>query len=1476
MNPSQTPRLDRLDSRLRSVWKREQALHFSTGLLTAVRWGIGLFVLCVAVDWLADLATPGRAALLLAVLAVPCFFALRSGWRQLRTFSALRTALKIERHHGNLTSLLVSAVQFREQAAQGTQPDHLRLNTCRLAEQAADSLRPEHTVPFDSLRRPATVSSAFVLAVVLLAMVNGSFLAAGVMRLFVPWSAVAYPTNTHIALDQQGLTIKEGDSAQINAQITGVIPDKARIAVRTGTGSAREITLDVDHDRCTYTIASASRDFTYRIKAGDARTPWHTVRVVPAPRIERVKVDLTYPPYLDTPPESVEALTLTLPEGTDVHWQLSLDRPVRSARFIRDGEEPMDLPVTGDGRVVTLNEKVAASRGYSFEWVEKEHGFDFASPRYYLQVASDQPPKVELTSPQGNLVAMLNRPLILTVRAQDDHGIGATRVTYRVNQHDEQTTQTQSPVASGEGDQPIDWDYRKALPDLEVGDTVSFNVEVSDRYPGEGGPHVARSETRRITFLSKDKYLEQVAKRQDRLLLRVQSIYRQQRSAHEAVRAFDPHQSDYTQACQLEAIRQELVREQLQETAVEFKALLDDLAANNIKDAVEFEPIDRMRAKLNDIADKPIAQAASLLRAQSGFVEGRSSDKRDPHPAAYAVNAAARELGGLVMLRSIDSAQEVYARECHMLALEQATLRLRTIDRGSNEEAQAVATLQDDLAQWTEGLANDLLRGMRYDKRPLAVLRLTRGVKDLRAAGTVGKMREAAALIRSGQTDQASALQDEQTRFLLNCEFSVRLSGAYTTLLDTTSKLKAMIEAQRQLRMSCQSAPAVELEKLKPAVVQGQAALRKQLFELMLPTVPAPRTRMFDDAFPEAPPVPALVSQAQSAMVKATQHLGEDQIEPAAAQQAQAEQALARVVEILERWSTELGLESQGMGTLVAASSERLSWLEKYETQAVNFLEKTDATAAEEKKVDSLVDVQQLLTDELVQFKKDLLKQYRDLADPDIPPLVSRLERAERSLTAALESLRNNKADEAIGLQETAADTVAEARELVVAQGGRLAMLQDLLMFKRSVGFANRYMSDIVAEQRDLIQATQTSTPKTAADLQPIFTNLRNCLVEVAPLLQLVAGRLDAGTPLAFANTDLEDAADSLKAGDKADALDAQDVAAESLGKVQQLVAAVQTQTGYVAEIVEYLHHAATEASMLEYQQDELRRRTEPAGEDQYSALAMQEADLAERASEYSQSLLLATGMTAFDRAGAQAGEAHNTLQSGDRDAAVEQMKGVVSVLNENIEAITAIITMLNGLPSIEVTPKTDPGVLRLIDVLALASDHKQLLREAHGCDPQALKALADRQAEIDSRCLEISHKGEEHPMLRAAQEHLAAAVAALTASDRETVLREQRGADEALRHFIIEQALILQTAKATSSGDDDVPTMFTESSDAEHEVTAGFVADFVSGEAPQDKRSEWNVLGQRNRAALNQNFARELPLEYRGLLKDYYERVAK
>lgn len=92
----------------------------------------------------------------------------------------------------------------------------------------------------------------------------------------------------------------------------------------------------------------------------------------------------------------------------------------------------------------------------------------------------------------------------------------------------------------GDGSEhPIDWDYRTALPNLEIGDSVSFAVELADLYPGDEGLHSARSQTRRITFLSEEDYLAQIAKQKQRLLTKLRNIYREERGVHELVRNLD-------------------------------------------------------------------------------------------------------------------------------------------------------------------------------------------------------------------------------------------------------------------------------------------------------------------------------------------------------------------------------------------------------------------------------------------------------------------------------------------------------------------------------------------------------------------------------------------------------------------------------------------------------------------------------------------------------------------------------------------------------------------------------------------------------------------------------------------------------------------------------------------------------------------------------------------------------------------------
>lgn len=1454
---------------LDTVWRRTQKKHLYAGLLAMCVWAIPIFLIGVLVDRHAFLPAAGRWVILFVLLGVSLYQAWWHGWRHLHRFDAMRSALQIENHQGGLDSLMVTAVQFRESGATPGTSSSLWQASLRKAEQAATGLRVAEIVNCASLKRPLRVAGLLVLAIGVFAMINAPFLAAGLARIFAPWTTVSYPTKTRIDLGGRTLIVKEGDAAKIEARLSGVVPGTAEFELLTGGGRPKKTGVEVRDGLVTYAIGSASRDFRYRIKAGDARSDWHDVRVIPAPRIDDVKVLLDYPAYLEKPQETVEALTLTVPEGTRVKWHLSLDRPIRTAVLNRDGQEPLELEVGGDGRGLVIDELVQASRAYSFSWVDKNHGFEFTSPRYHMQVASDQAPRVELVSPESNVVAMLGRRLDLTVRAQDDHGIGSATITHRVNLRPEKTVPLTKPLRNGGGEQKVGWDYREELKDLKIGDTVSFVVEVADRHPA---PHLARTETRRITFLSREDYLAQIERKLDRLLSRVRAIYRQERAAHALVRGLDVTRESFSQTCQLEAIRQEMLREQLKGTAAEVRELLDDLAANNIADAVENDSLKQVCAGLDQVADEHIARAAELLRDQASAASREAASGLAAADAM--VNKAARELGGLVMQRGIDAAGEVFALETQMLAQEQAKLRYRAVAAASAPSAEAVEPLakhQEDLAAWTDALLRDLEMGMRYDKRPLAVLGLTRRMKDLRSAGADRKMKEAAALIRKNDFAAAVEKQAAIIKPLLKAEFSVRTGAEYSAIMDTQELLDSLLDQQAGLRAECEAMTAEQFGGKRADIAANQEAIRKPLLEALIPSIPAPGTRLFDEALPTPPPVDALRAAVEKSMGRSLADIEAGEQAAAVAGQQATETSLAELSEIVNRWSADLAMQTQGLTSLVSTAIQRASRIEESETRQIGLLEQCEEAALDEKPTKPLAESQRLLADEMIAFTKELLAEDKANPDKDVPPLLNRIDGAVVAMTKAATALETEKAEDALAAQEEAAAALALAKELVVAQSARLGLLQDILSFRRAVGSANQSMLDIVNEQNDLIRATEAADEDALEGLMPGMKNLLQCLTDVAPLLDLVAGRMDVGSALLFAASDTEDAIVALEDGDQDDSLDAQEVAAGSLGEVQTLVHAVTEQTTYLAEIVEFLHESLAEAALMESTQREIRRLLEAAP----AEVMKRQDDLQKSAESYAHGLQKATGIADYSKAAGIMAEAARFSKAGDKTAAAERMMLAEAALRENVEQLFLVIGMLHGLSTIEVLSTSPPELAELLEVLILASDQRNIHRQARFADDGKLLTLALDQSRLEPRYATLNQKETPHPQLVAAQQQAQQAATALKSPSRDQAIANLTANDESLRHFIVAQAILLNTAVVPGSSSSDPVLTEAESTDLSLSL-AGMVSDFVSGEAPKDKRTEWETLGTRNRAALNQNFARELPLEFRGMLKDYYEKVAK
>ena len=1461
----------KLASRLRRVHRREQGLNLTMGLLSLCNWSAILFLVGFAIDWFIRLPVFVRMIILVPLLVFPIIKAWRCGWRLFKPwFSSQRTALKVEDHYQNFESLLVSGVQLSGAKAVSGTSTVMAERTVERANEAANEVDVGEVIPLNSIGVPGLLGCLLLASLCAFAALDFPMFKTAATRLFAPWIAIEYPTRTQIEVEDGDRIVKEGEGLSLVANISGEIPDSAEIILRTGKGKPRERKLAITDGVCEYEAQTVFRSFDFRIFAGDARSPWQTVRVISAPRIERAEVSLEFPEYTQRPVETVDALTITVPEGTAINWKLTLDCPVSKAEFRPADGKALPLEISPDGRSVTMQQVAAESRAYSFGWVDKEHGFAFSSPRHYLQVAPDRAPSVNLTSPAGNLFATLERNLDFAFWARDDHGIGEAFISYRFNKSGEEKVALPVPKLSDGSEQQIDWKYREALPDLAVGDTVSFAIELADRYPGADGPHRGRSDARHVQFLSKEDYLKQIEKQKVRLLNRIRTIYREERDVHDLVRRLDPSDDVFVQTCQLEAVRQDLMRERLNVLRRQMNDLVEDLAANNISDTEHSTLLVQLSSDLQAIADEHVGRAASMLRELTA-VSDKESPGRDPALAIHMVNSSARELALVVFQLGFNDAADVMARELHATAQTQAALRLRTIiqegsDIGHRAGNEELAKAQTRLAAWCTRLLSATPRNKESTREDaLVAFNLSRLTTKLLTRGTADGMREAADLIGRAASKQAAHLQAEAIAALLDAEFRLRIGAEYEALLTAGNLFTAQATGQKQLREESAGLAPEEFFRKQTEIAKSQAAIHRQIQMLLMPSVPAPRPRLFDAAPPSPPLVDDLLADAENALKAAFSQIKSGDRKSAANHQLQAETAFAKLAEIVSQRMEAMMLEPR-MSAMVTHSGKLAAQITMFEERLLALLERIEDAADDEVNTLSFARLNQALADDVGGVHRNIVRWNRTQPTPneDDLPLLDHISHIARLLTDATPLLKSNRPDKAIELQDEALSALEEAASALANLTKTRADFASVVANTESTLTPSPQLAEIEAGQMDLMEITEKAKPEELPGLVIPQKNLIHAVDAVVASLDPLAHKIESGTVLIFAKEDMDAAAIGLETDDLAEALDAQSFVAESLQELRKKIDNVTPQYRYVLEVSEFLYELVPESARIQTGARQLLANRNDAPD---------AGVLKAKTERFGNKLNKLTGEQRFCMTTRQLGEAIEMLKVDDSN--IEDALDALVADTEELQTLTKNLAYLITPPPFGVElPEPEPEMLLLEKALGLSAHHKDLSRKTHTVAQEQLAKLAAQQGKLASQCEAFIPESESHPNLVAAHRHLIEAVTQLEGANLDAAVISQHEAGEVLRYFILEYALKYVNVPPPAPPEEDAPPS-DEPLPAEDELQL-FMPGALTGTKPKGGRLEWQVIGRRDRAALNENFARELPLEYRAILKDYYERLTK
>lgn len=360
MNPLQS-RLAALRRRLRLV-----ALIRGVNLLCILI--LGSFILSGVLDWNLHLPAVIRAFLLVGIMGSVAAVLYRLLILPLSSHvDDLSLALRVEEQYPVLNDSLASTVQFlgvpKESPAAGS--ESLRNEAISRALRLAQGCDFNRVVNMRGLPLTSAFAAVVLVSAIGLTLTFPSVVRPAVLRLAHPFGEWQWETETQLTNLDYRKRIATGQPFQIKGDVTGVIPGNATIEfqglIRSEVPRDYPIKVDDTGTKGTFTakldMTGQERDFRFRIKANDARSPrreglWHTVKVARPPNL--VAVDGEPPPYIELyvpaytelpspqkmPPGTwqVEAI-----EGTVFHLYAATDRPIATAWVRHNPADPRQM-----------------------------------------------------------------------------------------------------------------------------------------------------------------------------------------------------------------------------------------------------------------------------------------------------------------------------------------------------------------------------------------------------------------------------------------------------------------------------------------------------------------------------------------------------------------------------------------------------------------------------------------------------------------------------------------------------------------------------------------------------------------------------------------------------------------------------------------------------------------------------------------------------------------------------------------------------------------------------------------------------------------------------------------------------------------------------------------------------------------------------------------------------------------------------
>lgn len=329
---------------------------------------------------------------------------------------------------------------------------------------------------------------------------NYVYFASYFARLIRPTASVEALSPTRLEPITKDLVAEPDSEVNFAAEIEGRLPESAKLVVMSLEPESKETVEEHQSEYIPADVKQANKNgqtarmeasksfskpgqYKYRFEAGSTSTPWHNLNISPAPDIERMTAQVTPPrkptskQYTKPYTTQIENNTLEVVPGSKVTLQVqATDKLQKVVATDMDGK-PIAKSLNGTDQF-TYHFTAKKNGSIRFDLVNEQGLPNTNLPGLEVIVKTDELPKFELLSPDGDYLATDVASIPVTFEVTDDFGLSSVELCLEIP--GQEPAQKTIPIEEGIRSKTFTHTIELEVYNLRIGDSILFNARATD------------------------------------------------------------------------------------------------------------------------------------------------------------------------------------------------------------------------------------------------------------------------------------------------------------------------------------------------------------------------------------------------------------------------------------------------------------------------------------------------------------------------------------------------------------------------------------------------------------------------------------------------------------------------------------------------------------------------------------------------------------------------------------------------------------------------------------------------------------------------------------------------------------------------------------------------------------------------------------------------------------------------------------